>query len=131
MKKNPYATIKNNAILTASPEELTLMLYNGAIKFSNQAIQAIATKDMKEAHNKIIRVEKIIEELMITLNHDYEISKNFELIYDYMYRRLTEANAKKDSEIIEEIIGYLRTLRDTWKEAMAISKTSKMEKQLL
>lgn len=129
MKKNPYATIKNNAVLTASPEELTLMLYNGSIKFSNQAIQAIESNNMKEAHSKIVRVEKIIEELMITLNHDYEISKNLELIYDYIHRRLVEANAKKDPTIIEEVLGYLRTIRDTWKEAMVIAKKGNRAKQ--
>lgn len=125
MTKNPYAKIKQNSILTASPQELTLMLYNGAIKFGNQAIIAIENKDYEKAHNSIIRVEDIIQEFQATLDMEYDVANSFAIMYDYIYRRLLEANINKDIEILEEVLGYLRELRDTWKEAMRIVKQPK------
>ncbi|WP_105616941.1 flagellar export chaperone FliS [Vallitalea okinawensis] len=126
MVNNPYSAYKNNSVLTASPEELTLMLYEGAIKFSNQAIVAIEQKDIQRTHNLIIRVEDIISELRVTLNKDYPIAEQLDQIYDYLLRRLTEANFKKDKEIIEEVNEHIRELRDTWKEAMKIAKVGKV-----
>ncbi len=130
MRKNPYTSIKNNTVLTASPEELTLMLYDGAIKFANQAVFAIEADDMKLAHEKIFRVERIIEELRITLNHNYPIAGELDRIYEYIYRRLVEANTRKDIEILDEIMGHLRGIRDSWKEAMVIAKRTKVEAKL-
>ncbi len=130
MRKNPYTSIKNNTVLTASPEELTLMLYDGAIKFANQAVFAIEADDMKLAHEKIVRVERIIEELRITLNHNYPIAGELDRIYEYIYRRLVEANTRKDIEILDEIMGHLRGIRDSWKEAMVIAKRTKVEAKL-
>ncbi len=130
MRKNPYTSIKNNTVLTASPEELTLMLYDGAIKFANQAVFAIEADDMKLAHEKIVRVERIIEELRITLNHNYPIAGELDRIYEYVYRRLVEANTRKDIEILDEIMGHLRGIRDSWKEAMVIAKRTKVEAKL-
>lgn len=122
MTNNPYAKIKQNSILTASPQELTLMLYNGAIKFGNQAIEAIRKNDIEKAHNKIIRVDDIVLEFIASLDHNYEVASNMELMYDYMHRRLIEANVTKDIEILEEVNGLLREFRDVWKEAMELAK---------
>jgi len=119
--RNPYAVYANNRIMTATPAELTLMLYGGAIKFTNIAIEAINNKDIEKAHNNIRRVEKIIEEFQITLNRKYPIAQDFDNVYTYLRGRLTEANIKKDVEIMEEILGHLRTMRDTWKEVMRIA----------
>ena len=119
---NPYEKMIDNVVMTASKEELTLMLYEGAIKFCNQAIQAIAKKDFPKAHELIIRVEDIIREFQITLDRQYEISKYFDAMYDYMYRRLVDANFEKDASIIEEVRDLIREFRDTWKEAMKVSK---------
>lgn len=129
MTNNPYAKIKQNSIMTASPQELTLMLYNGAIKFGNQAVEAINNKDLETAHNKIIRVDDIILEFIASLDHSYEVAETMALLYDYMHERLIEANMKKDVEILEEVIGYLREFRDTWKEAMAIVKNPQAQNQ--
>ena len=133
MTNNPYAKIKQNSILTASPQELTLMLYNGAIKFANQAIEAINDKNMQLAHNKIIRTDDIVLEFVASLDHTYDVAESMELMYDYMHRRLEEANVKKDIEILEEVIGLLREFRDTWKEAMELSKnlTNNLDNQLI
>lgn len=113
-----YAAYANNRIMTATPGELTLMLYEGAIKFCNIAMEAIEKKDIGKAHTNIVKVENIIEEFQATLNHKYPVAAEFENVYAYIHQRLVEANVKKDNAILEEVLGHLRTMRDTWKEVM-------------
>ena len=113
-----YAAYANNKIMTASPAELTLMLYEGAIKFANLAIAGMETNDIEKAHTNIIKVERIIEEFQSTLDHKYPVAKDFDEVYNYLMMRLREANLKKDKEIMEEVLKHLRTMRDTWKEEM-------------
>jgi len=120
--QNAYAQYANNKIMTASPAELTLMLYEGAIKFCNIAIMAIDEKDIMKAHNNIVKVERIIEEFRSTLNFKYPVAKDFDEVYKYIYQRLIDANMHKDKEILEEVLKHLRTMRDTWKEVMRLSK---------
>lgn len=117
-----YAQYNNSKILTASPAELTLMLYEGAIKFCNIAIVAIEQKDVPKAHNNIVKVQKIIDYLRQTLDMKYPVAQDFENIYVYLTQRLVEANLKKDKEILEEINGHLHSVRDTWKEVMRINQ---------
>lgn len=117
-----YAAYANNKVMTASPGELTLMLYDGAIKFCNLAMVAIEENDVEKAHINIVKVEHIIEEFQSTLNHKYPVADDFEAVYAYLMRRLREANVKKDKEILEEVLGHLRTMRDTWKEVMRLAK---------
>ncbi len=119
---NGYAQYNNNQILTASPAELTLMLYNGAIKFCNVAIAAIEKKDLEKAHTNIVKAEKIIEYLRATLDMKYSVAKDFDNIYAYLDKRLVEANMKKDTAILEEICEHLRSVRDTWKEVMRLNR---------
>lgn len=113
-----YAAYANNKIMTASPAELTLMLYEGAIKFCNIAIAAIEAKDFNKAHQNIMKTERIIEEFQTTLDHKYAVAKDFDKVYSYLMTRLREANVKKDADILEEVLRHLRTMRDTWKEVM-------------
>ena len=94
---NGYAAYQNSKIMTASPAELTLMLYEGAIKFCNIAIMGIEENNIQKAHTNIVKVENIIEEFQATLN------------------------MKKDKEILEEVLVHLRTMRDTWKEVMKLA----------
>ncbi len=119
-----YAAYANNKIMTASPAELTLMLYEGAIKFTNLAITGIEEKDIQKAHTNIVKVEHIIEEFQATLNHKYPVAKDFDEVYAYLLRRLREANIKKDKEILEEVLKHLRTMRDTWKEVMRTARAN-------
>jgi flagellar protein FliS len=119
---NGYNQYKENSINTATPEELTLMLYNGLVKFIMQAQSAIDAKNMEKTNNGIIRAEAIIKEFQATLNMDYEVSESLDLLYDYMYRQLIEANLKKDKDILEEVLGYAKELRDTWAQAMKLAK---------
>ena len=116
-----YAAYANNKIMTASPAELTLMLYDGAIKFCNIAIVGIEQKDIQKAHTNIIKVEHIVEEFQATLDHKYPVAKDFDEVYNYLMIRLREANMKKDKEILEEVLKHLRTMRDTWKEVMRVA----------
>lgn len=122
MAINAAMAYKNNSIQTASPAELTLMLYEGAIKFSNIAIMAIENGDIQKAHDNIIKTENIIMEFRSTLDHKYPVWEDFERVYDYIYRRLVEANIKKDKDILEEALGYIREMRDTWKEVMKVNR---------
>lgn len=118
-----YAAYANNKIMTASPAELTLMLYEGAIKFTNIAIDGTVEKNVQKVHDNIMKVEHIIEEFQSTLDHKYPIAKDFDEVYNYLMMRLQEANMKKDKEILEEVLKHLRTMRDTWKEVMKLAHT--------
>ena len=123
MDTNFANAYQKNAIMTASSAELTLMLYEGAIKFCNIAIIGVEENDIEKAHNNIVKVENIIGEFIATLNHKYPVAKDFENVYNYLMDSLIEANMKKDKEILEEVLGYLREMRDTWKEVMKRAKT--------
>ena len=118
---NAYAQYNNSKVLTASPAELVLMLYDGAIKFCNIAVMAIESKDVQKAHTNIVKVERIIDHLRLTLDMKYPVAQDFERIYEYIARRLVEANMKKDKEIMEEVCEHLRSVRETWKEVMRIN----------
>lgn len=117
-----YAEYNRNKVLTASPAELTLILYEGAIKFCNIAIIGLEQNDMEKVHNNIIKVENIIEEFQATLNHKYPVAEDFDKIYKYIYNLLVEANIKKDKELLEQALTELRGMRDTWKEVMVKAK---------
>lgn len=117
-----YSTYQNSKVMTASPGELTLMLYEGAIKFCNVAIIGIEQKDIQKTHDNILKAQKIITEFRSTLDFKYPLANEFEAIYEYLYRRLLDANMKKDISIIEEVLTHLRTMRDTWKEVMKTAK---------
>lgn len=119
---NAFAQYNTNKILTASPAELTLMLYEGAIKFCNIAIVGIEQKNIQKAHDNIMKTQKIIEEFQITLDRKYEVAKEFDAVYNYLIIRLREANMKKDAAILEEVLKHLRTMRDAWKEVMQVAR---------
>lgn len=115
---------QKNSIETASPARLTLMLYDGAIKFSHIAIESIEEGNIEKAHKNIVKVQNIIVEFRSTLDMKYPVAKDFDNVYDYIYRRLVEANMKKDKEIMEEALEHIKTMRDTWKEVMELNHMS-------
>ncbi len=129
--KNPYAAYNNSKILTASPAELTLMLYDGAIKFCNIAIMGIEEKNIEKAHTNIMKVEAIIAEFRATLDHKYPVAKDFENVYSYIHDRLIIANIKKDPEILQEVLKHLRTMRDTWKEVMELANNENCARKVM
>lgn len=122
MDSNKLNAYQRNAILTASPPELTLMLYEGAIKFCNIGIMAIEKKNYEEANTNLKKAQAIITELRVTLNHKYPVWEDFERVYDWIYRRLVDGNIHKDIEVIEDALKYIREMRDTWKEVMRQNK---------
>ena len=121
MAPNPYAQYEKNKIMTASPAELTLMLYEGAIKFCNIAIMAIEQKDNDKAHANIMKTQRILEEFRNTLDRKYPVWEDFDRVYVYLLQRLFEANVAKDTEILKEVNTHLRSMRDTWKEVMKVA----------
>ena len=114
---------KSIQIETATPERLLLMLYDGAIRFLNVAVQAINDKQIETTHNNLLKAEAIIIELMSVLNFEVggEIAKNLFSLYDFMYRHLVQANIKKDADMVLEVVDLLTDLRKTWAEAAVIA----------
>ncbi len=115
---NPYQQYRQNAVKSAGRGELTLMLYNGAVKFVKQGMKFIEEKNIEGTHNAIVRAQEIILHLSDTLNMEYELSQNLARLYDYINRRLVEANLKKDEQVLAEVLGLVEELRDTWAEAI-------------
>ncbi|MEK4136612.1 flagellar export chaperone FliS [Kurthia sp. FSL E2-0154] len=120
--QNAYNAYKQNSFTTASPGELTLMLYNGCLKFLTQSKKAIEVKNYEQKNMYIQKSQAIIAELMTTLNMDLDVSKNMMALYEYMYARLSEANMKMDVAIVEEVEGLVTEFRDTWKQVIQINR---------
>jgi flagellar protein FliS len=120
--RNPYQTYQKQAIATSSPEELTLKLYQGMVKFIRLSKMALQNNNMEECHRYILRAQDILNELMVTLNKEYAVSDSLLPMYDYMNRRLIEANLKKNIELLEEVEGFAVELSETWSTAMKLNK---------
>jgi flagellar secretion chaperone FliS len=119
---NPYQSYQQNSVNTASPGELTLMLYNGCLKFIHLAKMAIQEKNIELKNTNLIKAQKIVQELMVSLNMDLEVSKNMMSLYDYLNRRLIEANIKSDVVILDEVEEFIVEFRDTWKQVIQINR---------
>lgn len=114
-----YASVyKNQQIMTASPEDLTLMLYNGAVRFVTESINALQQGDLTQSHNANLKAQNIVREFMCMLDMQYELSKNYMLLYDFICRLLIEGNVKKDAQQLAHAKKLLAELRDTWMQAM-------------
>ena len=114
---NPYL---KNQIETSSPEQILILLYDGAIKFLNQAKIGIQNKDIELTHNNLTKAQNIISELRNTLDMEIggDLANNLYALYNYFNRRLVQANIKKEIEPVDEVLEHLRGLRDTWKQAI-------------
>lgn len=119
---NPYATYQTNSVTTALPQDLTLMLYEGMIKFSMLAKRAIEQGLIEQKNTNIQKAQAIILELQLTLNQSIALSKDLNNLYDYMQGRLIDANVKNDVVAIDEVIGFAEEFRETWKEAMKLAR---------
>ncbi|HEY8341839.1 MAG TPA: flagellar export chaperone FliS [Calditerricola sp.] len=108
---------RQQVVQTATPAQLLLMLYDGAIRFTKQAIAATKEKRIQEAHEANLRVQDIVREWMVTLDPSYPIAQNLMALYDYFLHLLIQANVKKDPAPLEELLGYLEELRDAWAQA--------------
>ena len=121
---NGYSQYKENSIYTSTPEELVLMLYNGLVKFIMQAQSAIEEKNYEKANEALKRAQDIVIHFQCTLDMKYEISKDLVKLYDYMYKRLIDANIKKDKRVLQDLLTIAKELRDTWTKAMKLAKRS-------
>lgn len=115
---NPYQQYQKNAVNSASPGELTLMLFNGAVKFINLAISGLDEKNYDKVNENIIKAQDIVNYLASTLDMNIDISKNLSSLYRFMYRRLVHANIKKEKDVLLEVLGLVEDLRDTWKDVV-------------
>ena len=122
---NAAEAYRQQRILNAPPEHLTLMLYNGCLKFIDDGRAFLEQKNYEEANNSLQKAQKIISEFRLTLNFDYEISHQLLPLYNYVYDRLVEGNIKTDLAQIDEAKGIITELRDAWFQAM---KTARIEK---
>lgn len=125
MDQRAINAYQKNAIMTASKAELTLMLYDGAIKFCNIALSGFENKDYEKINTNLKKAQAIITEFRVTLDHKYPVWEDFERVYDYIYRCLIDANIHKDEEKLQEALKYIREMRDTWKEVMRLNKAGK------
>ena len=119
---NPYQTYQQNYVMTASSEELTLMLYNGCLKFIKLAKKAMFDKQFEEKNKNLLKAQAIIQELRSTLNPDIALSKELEQLYEYQNNSLMEANMKNDAAALDAVLADVTELRNTWKQAMALAK---------
>ncbi len=119
---NAATLYHQNNVNTASPAELTLMLYDGAIKFCSMAITALDKGNLEECNKYVAKTKKIIVEFRMTLDFDYEIANDFDRVYDYIHWVLTQGNVKKDRGLLEEALKQIRGMRDTWKDVMKAAK---------
>lgn len=122
MLANPYQKYQNNSIMTASPGELTLMLYNGTIKFINQGIEAIEKNEPSKAHNYIMRAQDIVEELHVTLDTKYEIGQQIEPLYVFIKELLVQGNIHKDITKLKEANELIREFRDMWQDLLKVGR---------
>ena len=119
MIPSPLQKYQQSSVQTASPGQLVVMLYDGAIRFVKLGIMGIEERDIAKANNALIRAQNIINELIASLNFDIPISRNLLEIYDYMVRRLIEANLKKVKGPAEEVLTYLEELRGAWAQIVS------------
>ncbi len=113
-----YQAYRTTQIQTASPTELILLLYDGAIKWCKQAVMHLGSSDLEAAHQALVKAQDIISELNVSLDFSasQEIAQGLSQLYDYMYDRLVESNIKKEAEPITEVIGMLEEMREMWAE---------------
>lgn len=119
---NPYQAYQQNSVTQSTPGELTLMLYNGCLKFLNQAKKGIELKDVELKNTNIQKAQNILRELMITLDPNQEISQSMGSLYEYMINRLIEANLKNDLAIVDEVYGLTTEFRETWKQVIQMNR---------
>ena len=121
MSPNSPRKYLETQILTASREQLLLLLYDGAIRFAEKGRDAVLAKEPAEAHDQLVRAQRIVIELWCALNPeaDPELSKNLGGLYSFAYLRLVHANVQRDAKAADEALGILRTLREAWGEAVA------------
>jgi len=121
MNQTPYQKYQQSSAQTATPIQLVLMLYDGAIRFTKQGIEGIETNRFEYANTYFCKAEAIVHELVAALNFDYPISKELARIYEYVLYQLIQANVKKERSFADDALTHLNELRDAWRQ---LSKTA-------
>lgn len=119
---NPYAAYQNNSVNTSSPGELTLMLYNGCLKFIEQGRRALEEGDIEAKNTAIQKAQAIISELMVTLDTSVPVAENMLILYEFANNRLVEGNIQNDAKHFSEASDIITEFRDTWKEVIQINR---------
>lgn len=119
---NPYATYQNNSVNTSTPGELTLMLYNGCLKFIEQAKRALEEGNIQDKNTSIQKAQAIISELMLTLDQSVPVAKNMLILYDFANSRLIDGNIKNDTTLLDEASDIIKEFRDAWKQVIQINR---------
>jgi len=119
---NPYQVYQQQSVMTAAPGDLTLMLYNGCLKFMGRAALAMEKKDIAGVNEALLRAQDILAELMSTLDMQYEVANNLFALYDFIYNTLVQANIKKDQVLLGQAMALVTELRDTWAEAVKMTR---------
>ncbi|MUG23700.1 flagellar export chaperone FliS [Paenibacillus macerans] len=121
MITSPYEKYRQSSVTTSTPSQLLIMLYDGAIRFIRGGIEGIKERDFDKTNTLLNKAQAIVTELMVTLDHSYEISQNLTSLYDYINRQLLQANVKKEAAPAEEALGYLLELREAWVQAAKLT----------
>ena len=123
-RNNPWQSYRKIATQTASPGQLVLMLYDGAISFLERGLTGFDYTDPLQfnltINNNVLRAQAIVFELnsRLDMQQGGEVAENLRRLYDYFYRRLQEGNLKKKKEPLNEVLTRLRVLRDSWAQMM-------------
>lgn len=122
MAVNVAQIYKNSKEQTASKEDIITMMYDGAIRFCNVAITELELKNIENVNTNLKKAQRVIEELILTLDKRYPVSQEFKQVYEYIIELLVQANVKKDKEMIEKACEEIRGMRDTWVEVVKRAK---------
>ncbi len=129
MITTPYQKYQQSSVQTASPGQLVIMLYDGAIRFVKQGIAAINKKDIQAANYNLLKAQNVINELLASLDMQYPISSQLVQVYEYMMHKLIQANLHKNEDFAGEVLTYLTDLKEAWLTA-AKSATIQMGQSL-
>lgn len=121
---NAYNTYKNNSVNFASKEQLLLMLLDGAVKFAGKARKALIDKNIQESHVNLVKTQDIFYELIVSLDVSMagDWGESLRALYQFIVDKLSEANMKKNVEILDEVMPFIEDVRDTWREAYKMYK---------
>jgi flagellar secretion chaperone FliS len=121
---NPYQQYQRTQAESASPGELIVMMYNGAIRFLTAGRLKLDSQDMAGANSSLLRAQDVILELMVSVDVSVgEVARNLYDLYEFMHRHLIQANVKKDARMVDEVIVLLRELQSAWEQAIRADKS--------
>lgn len=120
MSTNALQTYKQVQVSTASEGELVLMLFDGAIRFANQALGCLKQSDLAGANDKLLKAQDVVYELILALDLETgEIAQNLYRLYMFINRTLVQANVTKDPELVQQAVRLMTELRTMWHEVVA------------